>query len=153
MAILNFNAAEVEIQSQDALPKGTYEAVVTDSELRPIKSGNGNGLNLTFEIVSGPCKGRKVFSWITLTHSSSPDAQRIGHEQLAQLCKAVGVTQLNDTIQLHNLPLMITVGLDKHDETRNVIKKYAPKKDAAPVAHGAASSAGAADQRTPPWQR
>lgn len=153
MAQLNFNAAEIDTTSRDAIPSGTYEAVITDSEMKATKNGLGMGINLTFEIISdGPAKGRKVFVWINYEHPKV-EAQRIGREELASLCKAVGVSNLTDTNQLHNLPLMITVGLDKHDETRNVIKKYAPKKDAAPVAHGAASSAGAADQRTPPWQR
>ena len=43
------------------------------------------------------------------------------------LCKAVGVVNLTDTAQLHNLPLMITVGVDRNDPTRNVIRAYKAK--------------------------
>ena len=53
------------------------------------------------------------------------------------MCRAVGITQLNDTAQLHNLPMLITVALDKKDPTRNVIKSYKAKAAAtsAPWGH------------------
>ena len=127
MAQINFNAAEIETTSRDAIPTGTYEAVVTDSETRATKNGNGMGINLTFEILTeGPAKGRKVFSWINYEHPKV-EAQRIGREELASLCKAVGVTELNDTAQLHNLQLMITVGIDRNDPTKNVVRAYKAK--------------------------
>ncbi len=36
-------------------------------------------------------------------------------------------TELEDTVQLHNLPLVITVGVDRNDPTKNVIKAYKAK--------------------------
>ena len=127
MAQLKFNAAEVDTTSRDAIPSGTYEAVVTDSETRATKNGNGMGINLTFEILSdGPAKGRKVFAWINYENQNAK-AQQIGREELASLCKAVGVTELEDTVQLHNLPLVITVGVDRNDPTKNVVKAYKAK--------------------------
>ena len=149
MAQLNFNAAEVDTTSRDAIPSGSYEAVVTDSEMRATKNGLGMGINLTFEIISeGPAKGRKVFVWINYEHPKV-EAQRIGREELATLCKAVGVTDLSDTVQLHNLPLLITVGLDKNDPTRNVVKAYKPKAaQPAQAAQKSPQAAGAA-----PWAR
>ena len=149
MAQLKFNAAEIDTTSRDAIPSGTYEAVVTDSEMRATKNGLGMGINLTFEIISdGPAKGRKVFVWINYEHPKV-EAQRIGREELASLCKAVGVTDLNDTVQLHNLPLLITVGLDKNDPTRNVVRAYKPKAaQPAQAAQKSPQAAGAA-----PWAR
>ena len=144
MAQLQFNAAEVDTTSRDAIPSGTYEAVVTDSETRATKSGTGMGINLTFEIISeGPAKGRKVFAWINYENANAK-AQQIGREELASLCKAVGVVNLTDTAQLHNLPLMITVGVDRNDPTRNVIRAY--KAKAAQPAQRTPQAAGAA-----PW--
>ena len=104
------------------------------------------------EIISGDCKGRKVFAWITFEHRTSPDAQRIGREQLSAICRAVGVTQLNDTAQLHNLPMLITVAIDKSDPTRNVIKSYKPKKSAA-AAPAQQQPAAAAAGGAAPWAR
>ena len=149
MAQLNFNAAEIDTTSRDAIPSGTYEAIITDSEMKATKNGLGMGINLTFEILSeGPAKGRKVFVWINYEHPKV-EAQRIGREELASLCKAVGVTDLNDPVQLHNLPLLITVGLDKNDPTRNVIKAYRAKAaQPAQVVQKSPQAAGAA-----PWAR
>jgi hypothetical protein len=146
MAQLNFNASEIETSSHDPIPAGNYEAVVAASEMRPVKSGNGMGINLTFEIISdGPAKGRKVWAWINYQHPKA-EAQRIGQEELARLCKAVGIANLTDTEQLHNIPLIISVGVDKNDSSRNVIKRY-EKKSAGVVATSTV------DDGTPPWRR
>lgn len=156
MATISFNAAEVQPSSFDAIPAGVYEAVIANSESKPMKSGNGMGFNFEFEIISGDHKGRKVFSWITFEHRTSPDAQRIGREQLSAICRAVGVTQLNDTTQLHNLPMMITVAIDKNDPSRNVIKAYKPKGGAGGAATPTTSvqqQAGAAAGGAAPWAR
>lgn len=156
MATISFNAAEVQPSSFDAIPAGVYEAVIANSESKPMKSGNGMGFNFEFEIISSDHKGRKVFSWITFEHRTSPDAQRIGREQLSAICRAVGVTQLNDTTQLHNLPMMITVAIDKNDPSRNVIKAYKPKCGAGGAATpvtGVQQQAGAAAGGAAPWAR
>ncbi len=168
MATISFNAAEVQPSSFDAIPAGTYEAVIANSEAKPMKSGNGLGFNFEFEIISGNYKGRKVFSWITFEHRTSQDAQRIGREQLSAICRAVGVTQLNDTVQLHNLPMMITVALDKNDPTRNVIRAYKAKRGAtgngaqgtasgqqqgAGAPQGATAAQGATGTQGAPWAR
>jgi hypothetical protein len=146
MAQLNFNASEIETSSHDPIPVGNYEAVVAASEMRPVKSGNGMGINLTFEIISdGPAKGRKVWAWINYQHPKA-EAQRIGQEELARLCKAVGIANLTDTEQLHNIPLIISVGVDKNDSSRNIIKRY-EKKSAGIVASSTV------DDGTPPWRR
>ena len=150
MASIMFNVAEVQPSSFEAIPTGTYEAVISNSESRPMKSGNGMGFNLEFEIISGECKGRKVFAWITFEHRTSPDAQRIGREQLSAICRAVGVTQLNDTAQLHNLPLHIVVALDKNDPTRNIIKGFKAVKS---VGAGAVAPQAAPQNQGAPWAR
>jgi len=155
MATINFNASAIDTTSHDSVPSGTYEAVITGSEIKPTRAGTGTGINLTFEILSEGAKGRKVWEWINYQHPNQ-EAQRIGQETLAKVCKAVGISQLNETEQLHNIPLMITVGIDKNDATRNVIKGYAPKQaaQAAPAATPAATPAtGAAATGAAPWAR
>ena len=151
MASLSFDANSVEIASRDPIPAGVYEALICDSEVRPTRSGNGKGINLTFEILTGAHKGRKVFAWINFQHPKA-EAQRIGQEELARICKAVGVGKLDDTAQLHNLPMMITVAIDKDDQSRNVIKNYKAKEGAAP-AQTSAPASGAAASGDAPWKR
>lgn len=150
MAQINFNAAEIETTSREPVAPGVYEAVVTESEMRPTKSGGGMGVNLTFEIISeGPAKSRRVWMWINYQHPNV-EAQRIGQEELARLCKAVGIGNLEDTEQLHNIPLLITVGYDKADRTRNTIKAFASRGVAQQPAAQPAVSTGTG---TAPWRR
>ena len=151
MAGINFDASAIDTGSHDPVPAGTYEAVVSASEIRATKSGNGKGINLTFEILSDPAKGRKVWAWINFQHPKA-EAQRIGQEELARICKAVGVEKLTETEQLHNKPLMITVALDKDDPTRNVIKKVAAKATPAAAAQPAVQTSSPA-AGSAPWAR
>ena len=152
MASLNFDATAIDTSSRDAITPGTYEALIVESELRPCRSGLGKGINLTFEIVSGPAKGRKVWDWINFIHPKQ-DVQRIGQEQLARICNAVGVAKLDDTEQLHNIPLMITVALDKDDQTRNVIRKYAAKPRVGQPSAATETAAPASATGSAPWAR
>lgn len=154
MALLNFDATQVDTSSREAIQPGTYEAVITESEIRPCRSGAGKGINLTFEILSESAKGRKVWSWINYIHPKA-EAQRIGQEELARICKAVGVQKLDDTNQLHNIPLMITVAIDKDDPTRNVVKKVAPKAAtaASPASQPSAAPTATSASEGAPWAR
>lgn len=154
MATLDFDAAAVDTSSHDIIPNGIYEAVVSASEIKPNKAGTGKGLNLTFDILSDPARGRKVWTWINIQHAR-PEAQRIGQEELARLCRAVGITRLTDSEQLHNIPLLITVGVDRNDPTRNTVVRFSAKPASssatpapAPSASSAAPASGAA-----PWAR
>lgn len=133
MALLNFDSTQIQIQSREPIPNGTYEAVAIESEIRATKAGTGRVLNITFEIVSGEHKGRRVWSRINVSNPNQT-AERIGKEELATLCRAVNVPQLTDTVQLHDKPLMITVARDRNDDTHNVVTKYAARQERSPWA-------------------
>ena len=64
MANLNgFNAATVEpSQDFEPIPAGKYLAMITESEMKPTKSGGGQYLQLTFQMLDGPYKGRYVWA-------------------------------------------------------------------------------------------
>jgi hypothetical protein len=53
MANLNgFNANQVEPATDfEPIPAGKYVAVVTASEMKPTKNGNGSYLELTFQVI------------------------------------------------------------------------------------------------------
>ncbi len=72
MAQLNFNAAEVKpLDAFEAIPAGTYEAVITEPEMKPTKSGTGSYLELTIEIISGDYQGRRVWARLNLAHPNA----------------------------------------------------------------------------------
>jgi hypothetical protein len=109
MAQFNFDASQVAPQqSVGPLPAGTYLAHIIESDVQPLKSGNGEGLKLTFEIIDGQFKGRKVWENLNIRHTSE-DTQRIAQSQLSALCHAVNVIKLMDTAALHFKPVRINV--------------------------------------------
>ena len=148
-----FNATEVEpTTSFEPLPAGKYLAAVTDSEMKPTKSGSGSYLQLTFTILEGEYKNRVLWARLNLNNPNAT-AVKIARSELSAICHAVGVMQPRDSVDLHNLPLVITVKLKKRDDTgelTNEIKGYA-RKDAA-GANGQQPQAPVADN-TPPWKR
>ena len=109
MAQFNFDASQVAPQaSTGPLPAGVYLAHIVESDVQPLKSGNGEGLKLTFEIIDGQFKGRKVWENLNIRHSNE-DTQRIAQSQLSGLCHAVNVIKLMDTAALHFKPVRINV--------------------------------------------
>jgi hypothetical protein len=148
MATLNFNAHEVEPSvAFEAVPAGKYIAVIVDSEMKQTKSGNGNYLELTFEITEGEYKGRKVWARLNIDNPNA-DAVKIARGELSAICRAVNVMTPNDSVDLHNLPLEITVKCKKRDdsdEISNEIKGYAAKANAATPSQP--------QQQSAPWRR
>lgn len=150
MADLNgFNANQVEPTTEfEAIPAGKYLAMVTESEMKPTKSGSGSYLQLTFQILEGEYKGRFVWARLNLNNANGTAVQ-IARSELSAICRAVGVMTPSDSVELHNLPLVITVKCKKRDDTGDVsneIKGYAKREAANGQPQQAATS-------TPPWRR
>ena len=103
MSTINFNANEVEPSTgYDPIPAGKYQAVITESEMKPTKTGNGQYLQLEFEIIEGEYKNRKVWARLNLENANA-DAVRIARADLSAICRAVNVLQPRDSVELHNL--------------------------------------------------
>lgn len=151
----NFDANQVDPSvALEPIPAGRYAAVITDSEYKPTKSGGGKYLQLTLQVLDGEHKGRLVWARLNLENANATTV-KIARGELSAICRAVGVMQPRDSIELHNIPLEITVGLKKRDdngEFTNVIKGYA-RKGAAPSNATAPRPAAAMNGSTPPWKR
>jgi hypothetical protein len=166
MAQFNFDASTVAPQaSTGPLPAGTYLAHITESDVQPLKSGNGEGLKLTFEVIEGQFKGRKVWENLNIRHTSE-DTQRIAQSQLSALCHAVNVIKLMDTAALHFKPVRINVTVREAQgqyKASNNIKGYesagasfsAPAAAPAPAESPAWPTAEqeAAKSKAPAWAR
>ena len=153
MANLNgFDANQVEpTASFDPIPAGKYLAAITESEMKPTKNGSGSYLQLTFTVLEGEHKGRVLWARLNLNNPNAT-AVKIARSELSAICHAVGVMQPRDSVDLHNLPLLITVKLKKREDTgelTNEIKGYEPK---VAVAAAVPQQASVADS-TPPWKR
>lgn len=131
MALLDsdFDAGQVDPNFNfSAIPNGTYKAVITASERKDARSGNGAMLKMTFEIIEGEYRGSKVFTNLNLWNANST-AKSIAQKELSAICRAVGNLRPGDSAELHNTPLYITVVCEKRqdrpDEMSNRIKEYA----------------------------
>ena len=152
MANLNgFNASEVEPTSSfEPIPAGKYLAAITESEMKPTKNGNGSYLQLTFTVIEGQYKNRVLWARLNLDNPNAT-AEKIARSELSAICHAVGVMQPRDSVELHNLPLVIVVKLKKREDTGelpNEIKGYERKPTLAP-----AQQLPVAANNTPPWKR
>jgi predicted DNA-binding antitoxin AbrB/MazE fold protein len=131
MASLNgFDANKVEPTSFEPIPAGKYLAAIIDSETKLTKAGTGSYLALTFEILETPYKGRQVFARLNL-ENPSPKAVQIAQGELSAICRAVGVLKPKDSLELHNLPLIIKVKVKKredNEELTNEIRGYEKKE-------------------------
>ena len=135
MALLNLNFTQDEVKNAQSdnfapIPAGNYVAEVNRSEVKQTRDGRGSYLSLSFKIIEGEFAGRLIFQNITLTNANVT-AQTIGREQMAQLAGACGVLQLQDSEQLHGIPVGIRVAIETDKsgqyEPRNTIKKFFPQ--------------------------
>ena len=158
MAILNFNANEVEPSRElEPIPAGKYVAVITDSEMKDTRAGTGRYLQLEFEITDGEFAGRKLWARLNIENQNA-EAVRMARADLSAICRAVNVLTPNDSADLHNLPLVIKVHCRKDKNTgeiTNDIRGYESKAAFKPEPKQApASPATAQTPRVPskpPW--
>jgi len=143
-----FDATQVDpLSSFEPLPNGRYVAAITGSEFKPTKNGNGQYLELTFEVLEGDHKGRKLWARLNLKNPSA-EAVRIAEQELSAICHATGVMRPGDSVELHDIPLALDVRVVKRNDTgemTNEIKGYDKRGHEEQRAQSAES--------TPPWSR
>src|SRR5690606_5710318 len=124
-----------------------------NSQMKTTKNGKGEYLELEMEVLEGEYKGRKLWDRLTIKHPNELTVQ-IAKGTLSSICRAVGVMQPNDSVELHNLPLIASVGCKKRDDAgdrTNVVKAYARRDAGNGAARPAATTNGTGS--TPPWKR
>lgn len=140
MATLNFDANAIQPDTSfDPIPAGWYNAIIDESEMKPTRDGSGAYLTLRFNVIDGQYAGRKVFTRLNL-RNQNPVAQDIAQKQLSSICHAVNVLNVQDSSQLHALPLQIRVKV-----TNDPTGQYEPSNEISGYkAIGAANGQGAA---------
>jgi Protein of unknown function (DUF669) len=156
--VLSFDATTVAPAApRDVLPAAWYRAWIIDSELKPTKAGDGEYLQLVWEILDGDHAARRVWDRLNVKNPNET-AQKIAQEALSAICHAVGVLRIANTGQLHGKPCLIRVTVKKQAgyEDQNEIKGYmedggtakpatAPKAAATPLGRPAALADAADD--------
>jgi len=152
-----FDAQTVEPNdSFDPIPNGDYLCIITTSEMKPTKAGDGAYLEIELQVIEGPYQGRKLWDRLNLNNANETTV-KIAKGTLSAICRAVGVLQPTDSCELHDLPLVAKVACRKRDDTEeltNVIKSYKKRDAVAAVpASSPAPAKAAATSSTPPWKR
>jgi len=161
MASIQFDANTVEpADSYDCLPKGKYLCMAVASQIKPTKNGNGEYLEITFEVLDGQGKGRKIWERLNIRNANKK-AEEISQRQLSSLCRSIGVLNLSDTDQLHNIPVVIDVDVEQREgyDPQNRVKAYSSSGSTQPVAaspalrSSAVAAAAPAASSTPVWKK
>ena len=97
----------------EPLPAGWYNARVINSEAKPTKDNKSGYLQLDLEIIDGEHQGRKVFDRLNLWNegANKEKTKEIAQRQLSAYCHATGVFILQDSNQLHGIPLKIKLAV------------------------------------------
>lgn len=144
---LNFDATTVVPNTAfENLAPGWYTATITDSEMKPASKPGAQYLEVTLEVIAPQAAaGRKLWDRLNLVNPNEV-AVKIAYETLSAICHAVNVIQVQDSQQLHGMPLDVKVGLSKvtqeYPEPRNEIKGYRAVK-------GTGAAPGMAQQAAP----
>jgi hypothetical protein len=152
MAKFNFNASTITpapSRSFEPLPAGEYEMMILDSAVKATKAGNGHYIELTMQVVSGTHSGRRLWERLNVDNPNKT-AQDIAEQALAKLCLAVDVQDMEDTEELHDIPFIAVVEIDRKEPDRNRITDYQPLLGSAPAKPAAPAGKPAAPKK--PWE-
>lgn len=115
MAALGQTFDPSTVKDNDVLPEKTNMlAQIINSDLKATKSGTGQIIVLTWEIMGGPYAKRQVFQNINY-RNDNPTAENIGQRELKKICDAVGVGVISNTNELHMRPCIVRFKTEKSD--------------------------------------
>jgi len=151
-----FDATEhKDMDTFEAIPAGDYKCMIVESIMKDTKKGDGQYLELVFEVLEGDYQGRKVWERLNLVNPNST-AVEIAQRALAAICKAVGIVRPKDSEELHSIPLVVDVKQEKrkdNGEMTNRPKGYTAVGAAAPTGATGKAKENGAKAGKPPWQR
>lgn len=152
MPQLDFDATQVDpAGSFEPIPKGDYPAMMIESELKDTKAGDGQYLQVVWEIIDGENKGRRLFDRLNLKNKNDTTV-KIAQGSLSAICHAVGILHPKMSEELHGKPCLVKVIIEERKDQpgtmKNEIKGYAAigNKPAIPTASAPTGN-------RPPWKK
>jgi len=123
MVAFSFNAQQHTPQygGGGGLPAGPngepvkYKVVIVNSSQENVEKNNmvvGGYLALELTPIEGPLQGTKHTDRLNL-HHTNPKTVEIANKQLSAYCHVLNKFQFNDTAELHNIPFVVEIGLQK----------------------------------------
>ena len=110
------------------LPIGEYQAVISESEMKPPKSGGPYMLVLTLKVQNHPeYNGSMLWDNLCVRHAGTTGT--IAKQRLKAIMDALGLASVSESQQLHDRLLTVTVVHREHDgEMKAQVKGYSPKR-------------------------
>lgn len=151
------------------VPAGDYLVQIDSSDIKDAKKPGNRYIQLDMVIMEGPEAGRKLTDRLNLWNDNQ-QAVDIAQRSLNALCVAVGKLSIEDSSELHGIPMIATVKVDpakpytdnngdqKPGSPSNSIRTYKPRS-AAPAASGGGFKPAAQDAAAPasggglPWKQ
>jgi hypothetical protein len=137
----------------EPLPAGWYRARATKADLKDTAAG-GSRISIRFDIMGPTHAGRVVFGSINIRNASET-SERIGQQQLGEMCRAIGVPRLEDTDQLVGKTLDIRLTIKAANEkyaAGNEVKNFRAV-DGASAPGPSTGAAPAKSSAAPPWAK
>ena len=115
------------------IPAGDYLVAAVSSGVKQNKAKTGTYLEVALQVLEGEHKGFKLSARFNLKNASSK-AVEIGLDQLKLFCVACGVPSPNDSSDLHNIPVVVSVKVKNGTEPGqffNEVKGFKSREEAA----------------------
>jgi len=118
----------------DPVPAGWYNATITEASVKTTKDGTGKFIALRLDITGPAYQGRVVWANINIQNTSAM-AEEIGHRNLGDIGRAIGLAVISDTDQLvgGNLQIKLTIKKDEQYGDKNEVRGYKAIDGAAPM--------------------
>jgi hypothetical protein len=134
------------------IPAGNYRATCVKSDWKNTSKG-GKYLEFTWQIIDGEHNGRMAWSRLNLQNSSNV-AVEIARSELSAICKAVGIAKLRDSIEIHGVPIVISIAVKKREDTgepTNEVTGYKSVKDSSDNRQAVPAGAVVSGESKPAW--
>ncbi len=147
MGSLDFDASTIQPSAPlDVLPSGTYLCKIADTEKKQTKSGTGEYLMLTLDVLDPQYRGRKVFDRLNLWNPNQ-QAVDIAKKTLSAICHSINLMQVRNHEELRGktLNVKVTVRNDPNYDSTNEVKGYSAaqsQESAAPASPATAVASG-----------
>lgn len=151
MGNLDFNASDYEPRKEmGAVPAGKYLCMVEDTERKNTKNDSAQYLQITWSIIDGECKGRKIFDRLNLWAESggqwirrTDEAGTIAGQSMSELLTALGMANIRNHEELRGKKATVKVKVRKSDEygDSNDVQNYYPATTVSAPAQAPATTA------------
>lgn len=107
---LKYNTADNKEALGDftPIPAGDYPMAIFKTQYKATKAKTGNFLETTLKVLSGKFKGRQYIERLNLDNPN-PIAVEIANKTLNSICQACDKVGVEDSEELHNIPMMVTL--------------------------------------------